>query len=357
MMQKDPGRLVLPIQYLRGFAALMVVYHHTKTQIPMLEPYLPGQFGALGVDIFFVISGFIIFITARETQPTPLDFFVRRVIRIVPLYWLLTLLMCAIWWVAPSLFKTLIVTPVSLIQSLLFVPHYSLSFPEHVFPLLVPGWTLNYEMFFYLIFALLLPLPMRVMVGLVVLILGALVIMGSVLGPFDSAAAVTYTNLMLLEFAAGVGLGYWWVHRRGIGMPASVGLTLFACGWFLLAFNSVHPTAKLVDVVAATLIVAGSLNHRFLSWNNRALKQVGDATYAIYLSHIFVLGVVRLIWVRVVDVEPSVFHAMVFACVAMLACTVAGLLVHRWLERPITQSLNDWYRSRSVRRRPAGQIQ
>ncbi|WP_439588457.1 acyltransferase family protein [Hydrogenophaga sp.] len=334
---------VLPIQYLRGIAAMMVVYHHTRGQIPAFEGYLPGSFGTAGVDIFFVISGFIMYVTTAGTTIGAGEFMMRRIIRVAPLYWLLTSLMCLIWIAAPSLFKTLILTPQTFVQSLLFIPHYSLSFPDNIFPLLVPGWTLNFEMFFYAIFALTLLLPKNLRLESLVLVLVGLVIWGIVSSPFDSALLVTYTSPILLEFATGVLLGKLWLDRQNGIFSIAWGIAIFISGWAFLIFNSMSSASKYLDILGATLIVAGSLNSGFLRWRVRSLKVLGDATYAIYLSHIFTLGILRILWPRLFETSGSSLNAIAFAVVAMATCLWVGILVYAYLENPLSRYLRKVY--------------
>ena len=348
MSVKTINGVVLPIQYLRGIAAMMVVFHHIKIQIPNFESYLPGSFGASGVDIFFVISGFIMYITTANSTMGSIEFMMRRIIRVVPLYWLLTSLMCLIWIVVPSLFKTLIVTPTTFIQSLFFIPHYSLSFPTQIFPLLVPGWTLNFEMFYYAVFAMTLLLPKFFLAQVVSLLMLLLVLVGTAFGPFDTPVIATYTSPLLLEFVAGVLLGKLWLcHRRGF--TTMMGVALFVLGWVILVGNSIFLIGKYCDIVGAALIVGGALNSAFLAWKNRVFKLLGDATYAIYLSHIFALGGFRVFWARFFDTDGNSLNAISFAISAMLVCLVVGVLLYKYLESPLTRYLNGVYRRRSLK--------
>ena len=117
-------------QYLRGLAALMVVWHHARDQLVGLMQLFPNGIGAKGVDLFFVISGFIMYVTTANTQQSTLQFWWRRIKRVVPLYWFFTLLMVLLWIGRPTLFKTLSVSWETLIQSLFFIPHFSASFPD-----------------------------------------------------------------------------------------------------------------------------------------------------------------------------------------------------------------------------------
>jgi exopolysaccharide production protein ExoZ len=109
-------------------------------------------FGGGGVDIFFVISGFIMVYTTQSHHVGPFSFFVNRVVRIVPIYWLLTLAVFTLAVIAPHLLGATRAAPSELLKSLLFIPFAKSN--GAVQPILFLGWTLNYEMFFYMLFAL-----------------------------------------------------------------------------------------------------------------------------------------------------------------------------------------------------------
>ena len=180
--------LIPTIQYLRAIAAMMVVWHHAREQLPGLKFFFPSEFGPSGVDLFFVISGFIM--VATTTGPgRPFNFIARRLIRVVPLYWLLTCTMVALAWKLPQLFRTIDLAPAHVLQSLLFIPHYSPSFPGMAWPVLVPGWTLNFEMFFYAVFAATLSLAQPMRLWALAAVMSTLVIVGLSMGPFAGAMA------------------------------------------------------------------------------------------------------------------------------------------------------------------------
>jgi exopolysaccharide production protein ExoZ len=343
-----PGsNTVLPIQYLRGIAAVMVVWHHTKIQIPSFEKLLPGTFGASGVDIFFVISGFIMLITTARSPIGPGEFMVRRLLRVVPLYWLLTIAMVMLWLAAPGLFKTLVVSPLTLLQSLFLIPHFSQAFPTDIFPLLVPGWTLNFEMFFYVLFAAALFLPRDIAPLMLCSFMVVLVGIGMLLGPFASAPLVTYTSPLLLEFVAGVLIGQCWM-RHPQGFSAVTGWVIFAFGWSLLAGNHLFGGSHYITIASACLIVAGALNSSFLAFKNQGLKVLGDATYAIYLSHIFSLGVMRFLWTRWVGIDATHLNAIAFATIALAGSLLVGVAIYFWMERPLGRFLNGVFNARLV---------
>jgi len=330
--------VILPVQYLRGIAALLVVWHHAREQLPGLQQLIDWSFGTSGVDLFFVISGFIMVVTTAGSKMGPWQFWQRRFVRVVPLYWLLTLGMEAIWLVKPDLFKTLNVTTVNLVQSLLFIPHFSNAFPDRVWPLLVPGWTLNYEMFFYAVFGLSMFLPVcGRLAGLTVVFL-TLVLAGYVLGPFASAALSIYTSALLLEFLAGAWIGSLYVRGR-ITLPPMFSLGLVVLGFVLLVLRDSQPLGVMTQILGAILTVIGALNGRFAAWRSDTLRALGDSSYSLYLTHIFVLGVTRMVWTRL-STSPLTFDSgLTYILLSTVLCAIVGWLVYTYLESPLTQKL------------------
>jgi hypothetical protein len=145
-VRKKSTLMLLNLHLLRALAALAVVYFHATSEAGL---NLPINIGGHGVDVFFVISGFIIaYIGAR----TPERFFVRRLIRIVPFYWAATLAVFAAATLAPHLLRSTRTDVVQLLCSLFFIPRET-AYAGTV-PTLVLGWSLNYEMYFYVVFAL-----------------------------------------------------------------------------------------------------------------------------------------------------------------------------------------------------------
>lgn len=300
--------VVLPIQYLRGVAALMVVWHHARGQLPGLSLLLPNGFGAHGVDLFFAISGFIMVLTTEGKATTPWQFFKRRVVRVVPLYWLVTFTLVALILVAPNLLTTVKPTPDTTLMSLLFIPHLSAGNPGMAWPILVPGWTLNYEMFFYALFALSLFAPKSLL--LLLSMLSALVGFGWLLGPFEEPMLKTYTSPLLLEFAGGAILGRAWI--------------------------------------------ASPPNWRWLQWRHATLKALGDASYSIYLTHLFTLAAIRMVWLRI-DQEPSErIHGLIFMPLALLICAVVGWAIYRTIETPLLNRFAPRHSKETIRNAQRG---
>lgn len=280
---------IYPIQYLRAVAALMVVFHHSLIQMPWLAQYHQSSIGSYGVDLFFVISGFVMVVTTHGREVTRTEFMRRRIVRIVPLYWALTLFTVLCVAFAPGLFRTTSIEPWHVIQSLLFIPHLSPNFPKEMWPVMVPGWTLNYEMFFYACFALTLGRFWWMVAGFV-----GLFLFGFIFGPSNDLLAF-FTRYLILEFVAGAVLARLW-YARGSPLPA------------------------------------------WARWKSRLWLTLGDASYSIYLTHLFSLGALRVVWGRLAP--KSGLSAIGFFVAALVVSSVVGWVTYRLLEVPLLNRLN-----------------
>jgi peptidoglycan/LPS O-acetylase OafA/YrhL len=139
MHNKTTGNII-SIQLLRAIAALSITYLHCTTA----GNYKLFSTGAFGVDIFFIISGFIIaYMVSKNTE----NFLIKRIIRIVPLYFLATVAMTLTVMFFSGFLDNRTISISGFIKSILFIPG-----PENSgLPILIQGWSLNYEMFFYVI--------------------------------------------------------------------------------------------------------------------------------------------------------------------------------------------------------------
>ncbi|MCE3271471.1 MAG: acyltransferase 3 family protein [Ramlibacter sp.] len=314
------------VQYLRAVAALLVVLHHARSPKPWLfNPLEQFNGGTTGVDIFFVISGFIMFTAARGEQVG--TFVWRRLVRVAPLYWIATLLMLAL---AVRGGEALTADRLATLwKSFLFIPHFSLDFPDQVYPYYIPGWTLNYEMFFYALFAV------GIAVGRPLVtttcIIGGLVILGLATQP-QSAPGLTYTNLLLLEFLAGVWIGY--VHSRRRFQSLALGV-LLPLGF--IAILSVGENVILRGLAASAILV-GALSLERSMPKLDLLKALGDASYAIYLFHVPAMLAVSAV-IKRLPLPQGWLQFGVMIAATMVASMLVGLIVRRFVERPMLQNL------------------
>lgn len=311
------------LQYLRAAAALAVVYSHAAIQVDSYTPYL-GTAGSFGVDIFFVISGFImIYIGKPDNRPIP--FFINRVRRVVPLYWFFTLLMAAILVLMPAVFKATSFEWDSFLMSLAFIPHWSIAQEGFVWPIVALGWSLNFEMYFYLVFALSLFFAERFRVLFITLVISVVFLIAQYLHTGESAMAQFYGKSMVFEFVFGMLLAVAW--KRGFRVPPSTAAWLLVLGICLLLLHLPVPRIFTYGV-PSLLIVIACLFVRVKEYRWAVL--LGDASYALYLSHIFTLGVLRKFLTPYLGEGP--LYAYAFVIISIIVCTLVSVLIHMYVD-------------------------
>ena len=332
---ENNNKNVATVQWLRGIAAMMIVLHHARNSAPWLyNPLEHYPAFAWGVDIFFVISGFIMFVAARNEPP--IEFIKRRIVRVVPLYWLTTLGLLIVTVRQHTL-------PLSgpeldhLIKSLLFVPHYSLTSPAEVWPYLIPGWTLNYEMFFYLVFfvALLAKRPLEIVTATIVV----LVALGLSQPANADPLLKTYTSPLMLEFVAGVWIGKLYVSKS-LGWRFVVLLPIGFIGLLVLPIAGDVMVMMVGRLVFSTMILTGTVSVARTVPSIPILKRLGDASYSIYLSHT-VIGL--QISKRIVSRIPidGWVQSLVWVVVSLVICGIVGYAIHVLVEKPLLKALRN----------------
>ena len=343
-------RQIGTIQAMRGVAALAVVAFHAQQELtwrhaPLTLPdLLPG---AAGVDVFFVISGFVM---AYASAPlfgraaAVLPFLHRRVARVVPLYWLLTLAYAAYTFGYGLPPHDLHGLERKTALSLGFVPG-----GPGAAPLLPPGWTLEFEMFFYIGFALLLPLRRRLALGLLAAVLSLFGAAGT-LGWVPRGAAALATS-QLLEFVAGLGIALLVLAGRRVSRPVAAALVLAGSAAIVLAsrdWTAWWPWRGLVwGLPAAAIVAGGALVAEVRDGAlHGVLRRLGDASYAVYLVHYLLFGILAreaLPWF-----PPGRVGAGAYFLVLMASAVAAGLALHHGVERPLYRRMT----GRSLRPQP-----
>jgi exopolysaccharide production protein ExoZ len=324
------------IQYLRAVAALGVVVFHAAERTGT-----HFAIGAAGVDVFFVISGFIMWVLAGTRTTTPAAFLRERIERIVPLYWIVTGVM--ILGALLALFPNLRLTPGYVLSSLFFIPSRSPGTGD-IWPVLVQGWTLNYEMFFYLLFAGSLFLPSRWRLPALTTLFLSLVAAGRLLTP-ETPLLRTWTDPLLLEFLLGMALGRLWLH--GTMVPPALGgvlIVLAVAGFAFVGITYRGFTPFVLGPLAAALVLGVLAFEKTEKVARLPLAAyLGDASYSIYLWHTLAISVVAKAG-PMLALPP----ALTFAA-AVLGGTAIGIAVHEVVEKPIAAFM----KARRQRQRPA----
>jgi peptidoglycan/LPS O-acetylase OafA/YrhL len=331
------------LQWLRALAALMVLIGHVLEEAAHYRG-MGAAAAALpwtrGVDVFFVISGCVIALVAPRHAGSPAGagaFLVRRVIRVVPLYWLFTTLMVAALVVAPGGVKETQLDPGQIVASYLFLPWE--RYDGRTAPVLSLGWTLNYEMFFYLLASIALAWRWPRAAGGLVMILTALALAGWIVSP-EGAAARFWTNSIILEFGFGVLVALAWQRHGSRHRPGLAALIFLAGVAGLLLLHGTGLPRFLAAGLPATLMVAGPVLFIARSGGviGRTGMALGDASYALYLSHRFVLRLATLALLPVIPATEVGLWA--FVAIVTFAATILSLLVFRHVERPVLARLN-----------------
>lgn len=354
-LENPPPAGFATIQALRGIAAFLVVCLHVAELIEARTGTwpLPHAFhaGMIGVDIFFCLSGFIMYFTSKDGFGLPgacHRFLLRRFLRIYPVYWVvagLTLLV-GIW--EPKVVGGLGLSWGYVAKSLMLLP-------QNTSPIVGPGWTLVHEVRFYATFGLLLLLP-RVWGLRGVLIWGILSFGILVVSYFDTGwlssnllgrALNYFFHPGSMEFALGVLAAWLVLHRpttdivNRLVLGAGVVGTLIVAFWFdELKPNTKYFAISLFAIPSFLLVLGLTLCER--RWRMRVpetLVLLGDASYSTYLTHILLLvpivgNLLPLGWLN------SPFSLAAWSLVVFLH--VAGVCFYLGIEGPLHRKARDW---------------
>ena len=349
--QQTRDQLIGNIQLLRFFAALVVTLGHAQAWVELrgltgatFEQLAPFDFRA-GVDVFFVISGFVMYYTSSShfgAAGYPGHFITRRLIRICPLYWTATLAMLFATLVVPKMIEHRLLSWEQVACSFLFLP-FSGPSRDYSFPVVGVGWTLNYEMFFYLCFCL--SLTMRRSIGLFLLAsgfgIGALLRVLLLRHTYVRFLS-EWTDPIIIEFLFGVGLGI--LFERGSRLPWLVGwlVALFGVGLLIAGqqasiLEGRELSRPLILGIPALIICAGlalSDNRDASSRARWTLVWLGNISFALYLTHEFTFNAAWIVLRASRPLNPW----LIVAVFCVLSVGISAM-VYQFFERSITSQL------------------
>ena len=323
--QLRDGKL-LGLQILRFAAAFAVVLFHIGSgyQIEFGNQSNPFSFGAAGVDVFFVLSGFIIAMTTDPARGT-WYFCFRRIVRVVPLYWILTLGIAVIGLIVPSLLNSTTVTFETLFKSLFFIPYDKSN--GVIQPLLFLGWTLNYEMFFYAIYGVCLLAGWKSPLAPVMVVV-ILVVAGQIL-PFEGTVWQFYSNPLILEFALGVGIYLIYAKFPKLFKNRTMVYAGAAVVSYIMLRLIPGVPWLLIGALPAALFVSA-----FVSFNPGYSRLIallvlfGNASYSLYLSHPYIIQLLSKFAPSDLPVASQIF----LGTVASFLCIVASIILYYFVE-------------------------
>lgn len=333
------------LQILRAVAVFLVAWLHAGQQLDKWRVVELPHFAAFGIDIFFVISGFIMSSILLRTKESPgiratWGFLKRRLIRIFPIYWVFALLESVRLLHSHSFFLH------NFFPSFLLLPGL---FPRY--PLVVGfSWTMIFEMFFYYVLAATLLVTVKRAVPVSIAIFGVVVILGQVVGA-QSPTWVVVSSPILLEFILGLVAGlsfdrFGKQKRLGIvlltlGIAASLYMRAYpdqggAAGMSMVLSSVGAMRHVLTWGVAAALIVAGMIfwSPAVQSLPGRIVVMLGNASYSAYLASALVIEYACRFLLRVGG-QPSLAKEVFFQVLLVAAVFLGGWLSYRFVERPM----------------------
>jgi peptidoglycan/LPS O-acetylase OafA/YrhL len=334
--------MIKNIQALRAIAAngvlishLLIVEQKYSNSGPVLSA--DARFGAFGVDLFFVISGFIMAMIAVDASWW--KFLADRARRILPPYWFYTTLVLAVSLYVPAAVNSSFAHPPSLWRSYLLIP-------DSVDPLLAAGWTLIHEMYFYLCFAFMIFLSGFRALTLPFLLLtwtATIIFLNAVFhlyGIRDPVAAVV-AHPLTLEFIFGVMIGM--VIQRKTALFAAPALIAGIAALLIVVVSLPGTAAGLIEdrnwmrslLIGApcALIVYGAVaaEARSALTAPHWLVALGNASYSTYLSHVLVLSAAGRLFAMMPN--HSIILEAAFVVICIVAANVVGLLSCSLIER------------------------
>lgn len=335
---------IFSVQYLRGIAALLVVLVHVLQEVGnhtsnsfLLNFYHFKELGFIGVDVFFVISGFIMmYIHGNDFQKKniSLNFLKKRIVRVVPLYWILTSVTAFLLFFYPSIFGGgKVFDAHHVFASYIFIPAYnSIGLP---LPILGPGWSLNYEFYFYVLFSIFLLFPKRYFVPSLTVLFLFSCLSGFIVN--DNPILWMVTNPILFEFLFGIYIANLFSKGKlkNYIIPLAFGVALVLINIYI-RFDMQY---RLFSYgVTSALLLMGVLayeNKIGIRNPNKFLLFLANISYSLYLSHVFSYKIIlKLIPSNIITSFPDTIAILV-----IIFSVVIAYIIYVLIEKPVNKIL------------------
>lgn len=328
------------LQCLRAVAAILVLWAHIKFALYhsalSKTDFIHSAAGAVGVDVFFVISGFVIALTASKINNNWKLFLLHRITRVVPYYWIIT---CCFIIIKSTSYAQHVGTA-QIFNTILFLP--LLDFGHFVMPLHPYGWTLCFEMWFYLAFAFLLFVSKEKAKRFLIIGMATLTIAVSLLYKGEWVLPHFIFSPLVLEFCSGILLYSFYdklLSKRNAIISAIlcvvsfIGVLYFQeLGWYNKVLDSAWLGWQRL-FIWGTFAFTLALTFLYLEKRNRSLfphwlMKLGDASYSLYLIQPITLFYAH----RISFYNNSLLGGAFF----IFGTIFSAIILHRIVEKPMT---------------------
>ena len=333
------------IQALRGIAVLSVVLFHSlyiEQKYGGSETLLPNilQFGMFGVDLFFVISGFVMVTVTRgkfQILKEALRFIYHRLVRIYPIYWVYSVLLLIVYFIQPTWINNAQGNQVDILASFLLLP-------SHILPLVVVGWTLIHEVYFYLMFFIILLLTPERYLIYTVLLWGLGVGLLNFYLQSSSPVLMLISHPLTIEFIGGCLLAITYFKKdvkiRSEILLIIVGLGLAASVYGFLCYQNITGSIAplgwwrviILGIPALLTVYCLTIAERNGWVIHTSIIRIGDASYSIYLSHLLTISTFGRIW-SLFSIDDVLDNIIMLPILFMLVLMV-GFLSYWYVEKP-----------------------
>ena len=350
-MPQQSSKRIISIQVCRGLAAMLVVMAHLRgdeIKYCSTNLLLIFQYGGMGVDLFFVISGIVITSVTAGKFRSPSNartFIHHRIARIFPIYWIYTTIVLAAYLIHPAWINAGSGHHAGILASYLLIPTGRDM-------LVLQGWSLSYELYFYLVFFLLLFTSERVAHRLLITWAAAIILLNAIGAISYQPILWLLTSPAVLEFLAGCLIFHLYRSHR---LHPKAGALLIAAAllWTaaVILYNA-HTHQWDIDAIEgrrwirtplygtpAALLILGAMELersgiiRFF----RLFESIGDWSYSIYLSHIIVIKIVSRTLHTLAPTLP--YAVLLLICISLPLVLITGYLSYSRLERPLIDLL------------------
>ena len=326
------------IQALRGIAALFVVVSHLA---------FVGV-GAFGVDIFFCISGFIMmYVTEKDTK----HFLVKRLIRIVPLYYLITVFTFVLLLIFPTMFMTTTADVSYLVKSFLFIPY---EIGDVIQPIVRVGWTINYEMFFYVLFFISMKISQKYRAVICSIVLVILAVVGEIVA-VPTTILKFYCDELLIEFVFGM-LSFYLCKKifsalkdknsgkYRIVLGAFCAVAIAVCFWLLIFEGNNFPITHFYRLlnwgVPAFVIFVAVFTLGCMVKIPKCLSYLGDISFSVYLLHYYPITLLSRISDRFDSIWIKLGMGIIGIVVVIGVSAVSYLIIEKKLSSYLRKRLH-----------------